>query len=206
MDNCSKMKLWMPLTNRNTASPLQTAEEQFHDHLDQRVTSSPSQGSEMPADSPVLASLLHVEHQVRKAQTTQELCFILANETRRLVNFRQACIFSFPPKGRTRCKVEAVSSVATLDRRAPMIVWLERVVAALRECGHFHSPGLLTSAQCPHHLQEDWHHFAFPYVMWCPLTFGAQHVPGGIWLTRETPWQDSEVQVIRWLADTAAHA
>lgn len=157
-------------------------------------------------DSNLFIALLQLESQVRKAQTVRELCFLLANETRRLVDFRQACILSITPRGGTRCRVEAVSSVAIVDRKAPMIDWMERVISALWEDNALQASGPLSPTCCPKDLQRDWKHFAFPNVLWCPLIQRDAQVIGGLWLTRETPWQEGEIQLIRRFAETVAHA
>ncbi|MDH4195064.1 MAG: HlyD family efflux transporter periplasmic adaptor subunit [Nitrospirota bacterium] len=168
--------------------------------------SSPSPTAKTEPDSKIFIALLHAESQIRKAQTVQELCFLLANETRRLVDFRQACILSITPDGRTRCRVEAVSSVAIVDRNAPMIRWVERVISHLWEGAILQAPGPLSPTQCSKDLQGDWKNFAFPHVLWCPLIGADQQVMGGMWLSRETPWHEGEVQLIRRFAETVAHA
>lgn len=157
-------------------------------------------------DSSIFLALLQLESQVRKAQTVKELCFLLANETRCLVDFRQACIFSINPKGRARGRVEAVSSVAVVDRNAPMIHWIERVILELWDQGILQSPGTLSATHCSTDLQRDWKSFSFPHVLWCPVILADQRVIGGLWLTREIPWQDGDGQLIRRFAETVAHA
>ena len=153
-----------------------------------------------------LKALLQLESQARGAQTVKELCFVLANETRRLVTFRQALIVSVMPSRRTVCQVEAVSSVAVVDRKAPMVNWVERVLRSLWENQSLQTPCHLTATHCPKNLQADWKRFAFPHVLWCPLVWGNQEVMGGLWLGRETPWKDAEIQLVRRFAETVAHA
>ena len=157
-------------------------------------------------DSHLLVTLLQIESQARAAQTVKELCFLLANETRRLVSFRQACVFSFGAHLGTTCQVEVVSSVAVVDRKSPMVQWIEEVVKGLREKDALHTPCHLNVEQCPKHLQADWRRFAFPHVLWCPIIWVNQQVMGGVWLARERPWQDSEIQLIRRFVETVAHA
>jgi len=189
-----------------TESPPLEAGKGFNRSSGPSGSSSPSPNAKTEIDSKVFIALLHAESQIRKAQTVQELCFLLANETRRLVDFRQACILSITPNGRTRCRVEAVSSVAIVDRKAPMIHWVERVISNLWEGGSLQAPGPLSPTQCSKDLQGDWKNFAFPHVLWCPLIGADQQVMGGMWLSRETPWQEGEVQLIRRFAETVAHA
>lgn len=102
--------------------------------------------------------------------------------------------------------MEAVSSVAIVDRKAPMIHWVERVISHLWEGASLQAPGPLSPTHCSKDLQGDWKNFAFPHVLWCPLIGADQQVMGGMWLSRETPWQEGEVQLIRRFAETVAHA
>ncbi len=178
-------------------------------------TSTASQTSREPAsqsekggdiDPHLLVALLQLESQARTAQTVKELCFLLANETRRLVSFRQACVFSMGTQLRKTCQVEVVSSVAVVDRKSPMVQWIEEVVSSLWDNQSLQAPCHLNVQQCPKHLQADWRRFAFPHVLWCPIIWGNQQVLGGMWLARERPWLEGEIQLIRRFAETVAHA
>ena len=93
--------------------------------------STPASPSPNDIDPKVLVGLLQLEGQIRSAQSVKELCFVLANETRRLLTFRQAFLVSVNPARQLACRVEAVSSVAVLDRQAPMIQWIEQVLGHL---------------------------------------------------------------------------
>ena len=157
-------------------------------------------------DPHFLVTLLQLESQARAAQSVKELCFLLANETRRLIAFRQACVFSFGTNIRRRCQVEVVSSVAVVDRKSPLVQWMENVVSSLWESQALEAPCHLNADQCPKHLQADWRRFAFPHVLWCPIIWSNQQVLGGMWLARERPWQEGEIQLIRRFAETVAHA
>ncbi len=183
-----------PPTNGAATAPPSSAES---DTPSRRITD---------IDPHLLVTLLQLESQARAAQTVKELCFLLANETRRLVSFRQACVFSVGTNLRTSCQVEVVSSVAVVDRKSPMVQWIEEVVASLWENQALQAPCHLNVEQCPKHLQADWRRFAFPHVLWCPIIWGNQRVIGGMWLARERPWQEGEIQLIRRFAEAVAHA
>jgi len=176
------------------------------DQSQSTAKSSTPSGNGSEADPKILLALLQLEGQVRVAQTVKELCFLLANDTRRLIAFRQACVFSIGKHLGAACQVEVVSSVAVVDRKAPMVQWIEEVVASLWEKQVLNAPCHLNVEQCPKHLQVDWRRFAFPHVLWCPIIWGNQQVMGGIWLARERPWQEGEIQVVRRFTETVAHA
>lgn len=166
----------------------------------------PLPGKGPDVDPHLLVALLQLESQARGAQTVKELCFLLANETRRLVSFRQACVFSMGAHVGATCQVEVVSSVAVVDRKSPMVQWIEEVVSSLWESQSLQAPCHLNVTQCPKHLQSDWRRFAFPHVLWCPIIWGDHQVIGGMWLARERPWQEGEIQLIRRFVETVAHA
>ena len=60
-----------------------------------------------------LATLTHLEGQVRAAKTLQELQFVAVNETRRLVPYEQAVLFSAVDSGTTSYRAVTASSVAS---------------------------------------------------------------------------------------------
>ena len=168
--------------------------------------STPASPSPNDIDPKVLVGLLQLEGQIRSAQSVKELCFVLANETRRLLTFRQAFLVSVNPARQLACRVEAVSSVAVLDRQAPMIQWIEQVLGHLWKEKILEAPCPLNHSGVPTEWQCDWKRFAFPHVVWCPLIWGNAELLGGIWMARELPWQDGEIQLIRRVAETAAYA
>jgi len=75
------------------------------------------------------ATFLQLERTVRHAPTPEAVRFSIVNETRRLVVYRQAVLAGWR-RGQAPV-IEAVSSVAVIDRSAPYLQWLERVMAHL---------------------------------------------------------------------------
>ncbi|MGE3787907.1 MAG: efflux RND transporter periplasmic adaptor subunit [Nitrospirales bacterium] len=165
-----------------------------------------SSGLSSDIDPKILVDLLCLESQIRAAQSVKELSFLLANETRRLVKFRQGFLVSINPTQRRACRIEAVSSVAVLDRQAPMIKWNETLLEHFWNKHLLEAPRHVESSQIPKDWQLDWKRFAFSHVLWCPLLWANQRIVAGIWLARETPWQEGEDQLIQRVAETAAHA
>ncbi|MDR4494604.1 MAG: efflux RND transporter periplasmic adaptor subunit [Nitrospirales bacterium] len=163
-------------------------------------------GPSSDIDPKILVDLLHLESQIRSAQTVKELSFLLANETRRLVTFRQAFLISISPTNGQACRIESVSSVAVLDRQAPLIKWLEKVSGYLWNKHLLDVPCYIIGSQIPREWQSDWKRNGFSHVLWCPLKWANQRIVAGIWLARETIWKEGEDQLIRRVAETAAHA
>lgn len=67
-----------------------------------------------------LGTLLHLGKRARKAQTPEDLGFILVNETFHLVPYRQAALCLHEGG------VSTLSGVVTLQKTAPYVQWLER--------------------------------------------------------------------------------
>lgn len=153
------------------------------------------------------SAFLQLERSARHAETVQALDFIVANETRRLVAYRQAAVLE-PRPGR-RWRLTAVSGVSTLDRDAAYVRWLERVAAALgtgAETAAGARPRPVTAADLPPALARDWGDWAAPQVLWMPLVAPDGTSVGVLWLARDKPFDAAETVLLERLADAFAHA
>ncbi len=154
-----------------------------------------------------LAALTHLEGQVRAAKTVQELQFLSVNETRRLVPYKQLFLLSASPVHSDAYRVTHASSVAVVDRDAPMIVWLEQAVQALRENGSSaEQPMVVTYEHLPATLRAGWGEFVKGQVFWCPLKHPDETVLGAWWFERDLPWQENDVAIVHRLAGSFAYA
>ena len=89
---------------------------------------------------PVNASLrliLQIERDARRAGSVRELFHLMANETRRAVGARQVFVMS---GAADRLKVEAVSSLSTVEAHSPTIVWIERQTEMLLSATRTQAP------------------------------------------------------------------
>lgn len=153
-----------------------------------------------------LAALTHLEAQVRAAKTVQELQFLAVNETRRLVPYQQAFLLTCDEPGAAACRVSTASSVAVVEREAPLIRWLEQVAQALRREHPGGEPMALTEETCPVSCREGWRDYVQGYVFWCPLKHPDETVLGAWWFEREFPWQENDVAIVHRLAGSYAYA
>jgi Barrel-sandwich domain of CusB or HlyD membrane-fusion len=153
-----------------------------------------------------LAALTHLEGQVRAAKTVQELQFLAVNETRRLVPYQQAFLLTCGEAGTDACRVATASSVAVVEREAPLIRWLEQVAQALRQEHPGDEPMALTEETCPESCREGWRDHVQGYVFWCPLKHPDETVLGVWWFEREFPWQENDVAIVHRLAGSYAYA
>ena len=153
-----------------------------------------------------LATLMHLEGQIRLAKTIQELQFLAVNETRRLVPYEQAYLLGADTSGDTAYRVICASSVAIVERDAPAIRWLEQMAQALRQEQPGDEPRIVTAETCPEACREGWREHVHGHVLWCPLRHPDETVPGIWWFERESAWEENEMAIIQRLAGSVAYA
>lgn len=154
-----------------------------------------------------LAALTHLEGQIRAAKTIQELQFLSVNETRRLIPYEQAFLLGSPGPDSEAYQLLNASSVAVVDRDAPMIVWLEQAVQALRRVETAsEQPMVVTEELLPRSLRSGWREFVKGHVFWCPLQHPDETFLGVWWFERDFPWQENDVAIVHRLAGSYAYA
>lgn len=154
-----------------------------------------------------LAALTHLEGQVRAAKTIQELQFLSVNETRRLIPYDQAFLFSNSGATGEAYRLLNAASVAVVDRDAPVIVWLEEAVQALRQAGAAsEQPMVVTEELLPESLRSGWREFVKGQVFWCPLQHPDETLLGVWWFERDFPWAENDVAIVHRLAGSYAYA
>lgn len=144
--------------------------------------------------------LLQLEAEVRRAATLRELVYHLANESRSALEFRQAFVLR---RRRGRMRVEAISSVSTVERNAPLVRRIERAVARLEG-----GPGLgeAVTFEADGADGADGGDYAFRQMMWVPLKTSKGRVHGGLVAARERAWSERLVVIGTRLGETYGHA
>lgn len=148
-------------------------------------------------------SLLKLEASVREAADREELGYLIVNETRKLTRSRQVFLVDLASHNPV---VRAISSLAAVDRNAPMLQWIERLVARLSEAAglaerkefalpSFCEPGDATAAAYP-----------FRDLLWLPLRDRDGRPFAGLLLAREIAWSERDTVVADRLAGAYAHA
>lgn len=152
-------------------------------------------------DNQNVSALLELEAMARRAESEKALQFLIVNETRRLLNYRQALLFS--SQGETSFHAEAASSLSMIDKDAPMITWLESFISRQTQLEETRQLGPDDASEEDRQRFEE---FSFQHVVWCPLKLSDGLLVGGFWLARETAWQSNELILIERLCETYAHA
>jgi len=149
-----------------------------------------------------LQALLNIEAASREARTPQELQFIFANETRKLTRARQIFVF----RSMAEMRLVTISGLPAVDRSAPVVRGLEKVVAALcREDGHRQSREFDLSDYAAE--QEDFlTRYPYQKLLWLPLQVHGDDVLGGMLFASEQAWIEADIVIAKRMAGTFAHA
>ncbi len=151
-----------------------------------------------------LEMLLTIEAEARQASTLKELIFLITNETRKLLGFRQA--FCVQLKGDNSCETVAVSSIANVERNAPLIASLEASLKHLRSSQVLNKTYSIKVDDFSADQSVDLAQYPFPHLLWMPFTKRDGVVFAGLLMARETPWSERDLSVSSRLANTYAHA
>jgi len=158
-------------------------------------------------DAAVHALLVARMHEARDLPA---LGFVLCNELRSLVEYRQAAIVACATTGRTA--LLAHSGLVAVDADTPFALWIAEVVDALR-------PGLVElppavamlpadPQSLPARLAEGWSEWFPPHALLLPLRGPDGVLRAVLVLARERPWPQApqEGTPAGWLAATAGAA
>lgn len=164
--------------------------------------------------------LLELEAEIRRQQTEKELVFHLLNESRRMLPFRQA--FAVQRRNAQRpWTVIGVSSLAVVDRNAPMVRWIERLAQSLSAGtasvgGTKNSdptnpadpaaPRLLSRADFGPADDPDASAYPFGHALWLPLQVEGGAVLRGALFFASQPWTEAQARIAGRVGETYAHA
>jgi Biotin-lipoyl like/HlyD family secretion protein len=150
-------------------------------------------------DASILAALLQYEGDLRRQPSVDELLYFIANESRRVLGYEQMFILRGSRMGE-RMHVACASSLATIDRNAPLIQAIEKVVGGIDMA---EAQAIDAAAQGDDAALVE---YPFRSWRWQPLK-GANGAPfGGLLIARAAPMSDAEAFRLDRIADTASHA
>ncbi len=147
-----------------------------------------------------LATLLGLERRAREAASVAELGFIALNESRQLLEYRQAALWLPHEGGDARL---AVSGLPSPESNAPYSQWLQR--AFRTTLGSLAGTACVGAASLPADLAEDWPQWLPGQGLLLPLARGGIRF-GCLLLAREGEWDKSEIALAEELAHTYGHA
>jgi hypothetical protein len=160
------------------------------------------------ADPTLLAALLQYESDVRRKASVAELCYFVANDSRHIVGYDQMFILSQKLVG-TDFKVMCASSIATVDRNAPLIQAIEQRFATAVATGGAAGGGSgawTDAGRATDGPDDALSEYPFPHCVWQRL-IDAQGDMFGALVTMHavTPAPDVAIRLAR-IADTVAHS
>ncbi|NTV15607.1 MAG: HlyD family efflux transporter periplasmic adaptor subunit [Desulfobulbaceae bacterium] len=150
------------------------------------------------ADSQAIALsiLVQVSRRVREAATTEEIGFIAVNESKQLLDYRQAVLWM---RGRG---VVTVSGIPDPDRSSPYVQWL------MECCKHWQSLEATTCSSpedFPSEPAVSWQEWAPYNAVIAPLRFKGDEKLGLLIFFREEPWHEQELAMLNELASIYTH-
>lgn len=156
-----------------------------------------------PLNNPLL-TLLELGRRARAAAGTEELAFLLVNDSRLLLPYRQAALW-FEAGG-----VQALSGVLQPEANAPYAQWLVKVCRALRDTDTKEvGARRVGSSDLPAELADEWQTWLPPEVLWLPLSGSSEHPgssTGGLLLAGEVPWTEESLLLLGEWGQVWRHA
>lgn len=145
-----------------------------------------------------LGGLLQIEQDVRQADSERAIEFIAANDTWRLLPYRQAVLWragtSLLPTARL------VSGLADLAADSPLRQWLDRAIQAVAGQLLPGTPQVLSMAALPADLHAGWQEWMPPTVVAIALPTPSGDPVGGLWLAVEQAPEAAELALLERLS------
>ena len=148
----------------------------------------------------VISRLLQLEKSFRHAETIEELAYILVNDSRYLLNYRQAALWRMD-----NAEVFCVSGLAVVDTNVPYVFWLKRVCQQLSQ-SHASTVTEISANDVKEEEATDWGQWLPDHALWIPFSSFAGAAPVGLLLARGTAWTESELYLMQHVADSFSHA
>lgn len=144
-----------------------------------------------------LGQLLDLQRDARDAESIPVLGFVAVNETKNLLEYRQAAMW-MPGK-----RVVAVSGLHQPETHAPYTQWLHRLFSGLPD----HSTSFaLTAPDIGKSVSADWEQWLPPHALVVPLKRPDGERLAWLLLARDTHWQSAEIALLDELAHAYGHA
>ncbi|MBS0242245.1 MAG: HlyD family efflux transporter periplasmic adaptor subunit [Proteobacteria bacterium] len=156
------------------------------------------------SQSPAAVALLQLLAELRKPATRAELAYFIANETRAALRAQQIVVFA-PGLG-SDFTVQAVSSLAAVDRSSPLVQWfdsLPKALAAEEQLGKIREfdatalAGDFVGVVAAYPLRN---------LLWVPWVGRGGVIAGGMVLARTPPWTEHDHKIASYLGGAFAHA
>ncbi|MDC1076909.1 HlyD family efflux transporter periplasmic adaptor subunit [Candidatus Pelagibacter sp.] len=150
-----------------------------------------------------IARLIGLEKKSREARTQDELNFVVVNETRQIIDFVNSYLLLKTPTDKYH--VKAVSDLATVDRTAPLVTFVENIIndqknTNLKEIQNLEVDKISRSLKIkkPKNIPDN--------ILLIPIFSPQRGLQGFLITTRNEKFNDNEVELARHLSVTYGHA
>ena len=149
-----------------------------------------------------IARLIGLEKKTREAKTQDELNFVVANETRQIIDFVNSFLLLKAPTD--KFQVKATSDLATVDRTAPLITYVENIVnnsgVNLKEIQNLELDKVSKKLKLkkPKNIPENF--------LFIPILSPQKGLQGYLLLSRNEKFIENEIELSRHLSVTYGHA
>ncbi len=149
-----------------------------------------------------IARLIGLEKKTREAKTQDELNFVVANETRQIIDYINSFLLLKTPTD--KFQVKATSDLATVDRTAPLITFIENII---NESGHnfkeiqnldVDKVSKKIKVKKPKNLPDN--------ILCIPILSPQKGLQGYLILSRNEKFIENEIELSRHLSLTYGHA
>jgi hypothetical protein len=151
-----------------------------------------------------LATLITIEQSARQAETLVELRFVIANETRELVPYTQGLLLT--GKEGESLKVTALSDLPLVDRTAPFVTWVERLVRQEITGAKALEVYSIDRERLPQKEQQQALGLSPRHLLCIPLLSSGKGRQGALILTHHNPWDRAQIALLKHLGGTYGHA
>jgi hypothetical protein len=150
-----------------------------------------------------LTALLQLERDARHAESLVQLGFLIVNDTRKLVPYRQALLWEIDDAGLLR--IAAGSGASEVEPHAPYVVWAQGMLGSVQAAG-LREMRTLVLGDVAETLRAGWTEFLAPHVLLIPLVSSKGVLLGGLMIAGDLPWEEGHRILLERLADAYAHA
>ncbi|QLF95089.1 HlyD family efflux transporter periplasmic adaptor subunit [Pseudomonas sp. ABC1] len=148
-----------------------------------------------------MALLLQLERRARAQEDRLGLGFLMVNDSRQLLDYREALLWQ-ADSGR----ITACSGLAQIEANAPFMLYLARLCQDWRTQPWAGELQELNVAQAPGNLQTEWPEYLAPHLLWIPLKGRNGELQASLLLSCDKPLARAERALLELMQDAYAHA
>jgi hypothetical protein len=156
-----------------------------------------------PRNSGAVA-LLQLQAEMRKARNSAELGYFIANEARGVLRAQQIIVLA--RNHRQYMAVHTVSSLTSVERSAPLILWFELMMKSLETSSGLDRIAEFDAGTYASAFDDIKKSYPLRNLLWVPWPAGVGPVNGGMLLARAAPWNEQEIKLASYLGGAFAHA